>query len=86
MKKGMNPEAVVQMGNQIAQAGDDAMAAYTDVAGRVESLDWTGEDRDAFVSDFNSTIQNLMKQLQTQCAEFNERANRNAEQQRTASA
>ncbi|NMA76061.1 MAG: hypothetical protein GX960_02175 [Actinomycetales bacterium] len=85
MKKGMNPELVAQMGQQITQAGEDAMAAYTEVAGRVEGLDWTGEDRDRYVSDFSSTVQNLVQQLQTQCAEFGERARTNADQQRTAS-
>ena len=86
MKKGMNPEAVAQMGQQITQAGEDAMAVYTEVAGRVEGLDWTGEDRDAYLSDFNSTVQDLVKKLQSECAAFGERANTNADQQRTASA
>src|SRR5699024_10973819 len=46
MKKGMNPEAVEQMGTTAETSGEDVNTIYTTVQGRVTDFDWTGEDRD----------------------------------------
>ena len=85
MKKGMTPEAVEQMAEQIRGAGDDTNAAYTTVQGRVTDFDWTGEDRDKYVSEFEGTLGGLVQDVVTQLGEFAERAKKNAQQQREAS-
>lgn len=85
MKKGMNPEAVRQMGTQIADSGEGVKSGYTTVQGRVNDFDWTGEDRDRYVSDFEGTIGGLVETIVQQLGEFGERASSNAEQQETAS-
>lgn len=85
MKKGMTPESVEQMGTQIIEAGEQAQQTYTQVQGRVTSLDWTGEDRDRYVSDFEGTLGALVQQIVQQAGEFQERATRNAAEQREAS-
>src|SRR5699024_6948791 len=69
MKKGMNPEAVDQMSQQIQAAGEDALAAFTDVAGRVEGFDWTGEDRDRYVGEFNGAMLELAQRVKQTCDE-----------------
>lgn len=86
MKKGMTPEAVEQMAELIRGAGEDANAAYTTIQGRVTDFDWTGEDRDRYVSEFDSTIGQLVQQVKQQAEQFAERATRNAAEQRDASA
>lgn len=86
MKKGMTPEAVEQMAEMIRSAGEDANAAYTTIQGRVTDFDWTGEDRDRYVSEFDSTIGQLVQQVKQQAEQFAERASRNAAEQREASA
>ena len=86
MKKGMNPEAVEQMGQQIQQAGEEAGQVFEDVAGKVEGFDWTGEDRDKYVSEFTGTIRELVNQVKQQCEEFAEKAKSNAQKQRETSA
>ena len=86
MKKGMNPEAVDQMSQQIQQAGEDALAAFNEVSGRVEGLDWTGEDRDRFVGEFNGSLLELAQRVKQTCDEFHERGTQNAAKQREASA
>ena len=78
MKKGMNPEAVEQMAQQITDAADQANEAYQRVLSRVQEFDWTGEDRDRYVSEFESTVQ--------QAGDLSERATKNASEQREASA
>ncbi|MFC7376558.1 hypothetical protein ACFQS2_05145 [Brachybacterium sp. GCM10030267] len=85
-KKGMNPEAVEKMATEITQAGDQAQQIYTQVLGRVTEFDWTGEDRDKYVSAFEGDLGNLVQQIVQQCTEFSERATKNATEQREASA
>ena len=86
MKKGMNPEAVRQMGTQIGTAGEEVRTAYTTVQGRVTEFDWTGEDRDRYVSEFDSTLGQLVTTVVDQLTTFQERAETNARQQEEASA
>jgi hypothetical protein len=86
MKKGMNPEAVRQMGTQIGDSGQDVRTAYTTVQGRVTDFDWTGEDRDRYVSEFEGTLGGLVDAVVQQLTEFGERASANADQQESASA
>ena len=86
MKKGMTPEAVESLAEQIRGAGDDANAAYTTIQGRIADFDWTGEDRDRYVAEFESTIGQLIQQVQQKANDFADRAKRNAQEQREASA
>jgi uncharacterized protein YoxC len=86
MKKGMTPESVEQMGTQITDAGDQTQQIYTQVQGRVTDLDWTGEDRDRYVSEFEGELGQLVQQVVQQAGEFAERASANASAQREASA
>ena len=85
MKKGMNPEAVEQMGSTAETAGDEVNTVYTTVQGRVTDFDWTGEDRDKYVSEFEGTLGGLVQQVVSQAQQFAERARQNAQQQREAS-
>ncbi len=86
MKKGMTPESVEQMAQQIQQAGEDVQQAFQQIASRVSEFDWTGEDRDRFVSEFTDTLGQLAQQVTQQCGEFSERGTQNAAAQREASA
>ncbi|MBB5830856.1 hypothetical protein [Brachybacterium aquaticum] len=86
MKKGMTPEAVEQMGTQITEAGEQVQQIFTAVQGRVTEFDWTGEDRDRYIQEFESTVGQLVQQVQQQAQEFGDRARNNANQQRDASA
>jgi len=85
MKKGMNPEAVDQMSQQIEQAGEDALAAFNEIVGRVEGLDWTGEDRDNYVNEFTGTLRDLATKVKQSCDEFGTRGKQNSAKQRDAS-
>ncbi|MGP5626500.1 hypothetical protein [Brachybacterium alimentarium] len=86
MKKGMTPEVVEKMGQQIAESGERAQQIYTQVQGRVSEFDWTGEDRDRFVSEFDGELGQLVQQIVQQASQFTERASQNAAAQREASA
>lgn len=86
MKKGMNPEAVDQMSERIGSAGEEVTTAFQQVLGKVEALDWTGEDRDRFVSEFSGQLQELANQVRQGCDEFADRGRKNAAKQRDASA
>lgn len=84
MKKGMTPEAVEQMATTISDAGENAFQIFETVFGRVEGLDWTGDDRDRFLGEFES-IRGQIQQAKQQAEDFAERARTNATQQRNAS-
>ena len=86
MKKGMNPVAVRQMGTQIGTSGEEVRTAYTTVQGRVTEFDWTGEDRDRYVAEFDSTLGPLVSSVVDQLTDFQNRAEANAGQQEDASA
>lgn len=84
-KKGMSPEAVNQMATQIDGLVDTINEKYQTAQGRVEELDWTGEDRDQFVSDFESTVGQAFKDAASKLGDLAERARTNASQQTDAS-
>lgn len=86
MKKGMTPESVEQMGNQIDEAGQETQQIFTQIQGRVTDFDWTGEDRDRYISEFEGNVGQMVQQVVQQATEFAERARRNATEQREASA
>mgnify|MGYP000853338809 CR=1 FL=1 len=86
MKKGMTPEEVEQLGNQTEEAGQTAQQLFTQIQARVTDFDWTGEDRDRFVSEFEGNLGQMVQQVVQQATEFGERARRNAAEQREASA
>ena len=85
MKKGMTPESVEQMGTQITDAGEQAQQLYTQVQSRVTEFDWTGEDRDTYVSEFEGELGQLVQQIVQQTSDFAQRASTNANAQRDAS-
>lgn len=85
MKKGMNPEAVEQMGTQAETSGEEINTVYTTTQGRVTDFDWTGEDRDKYISEFEGTVGGLVQDVVSQMQDFAERARKNAQQQREAS-
>lgn len=85
MKKGMNPEAVEAMAGQIEEGGQQVQQIYTQLQGRVTDFDWTGEDRDRYVSEFESSVGQLVQQVVQQATELSERARQNANEQREAS-
>jgi uncharacterized protein YukE len=86
MKKGMTPEAVERMAQQISEAGETTQQIYQQISSRVADFDWTGEDRDRYVSEFEGTVGALVQQVVQQAGQFSERATRNAAEQREASA
>lgn len=86
MKKGMTPEAVEQMGQQITDSAEQTQQIYAQMQSRVSEFDWTGEDRDRFVSEFEGELGQLVQQVVQQAGEFADRASRNAAAQRDASA
>src|SRR5690625_7781054 len=82
MKKGMTPEEVEQLGNQTEEAGQTAQQLFTQIQSRVTDFDWTGEDRDRYVSEFEGNLGQMVQQIVQQATEFGERARRNAAEQR----
>lgn len=85
MKKGMNPEAVEQLAQAVSDAADQARQHYSQAQSALEGLDWTGEDRDRYVSEFEDLGQQV-QDLVRQATELGQRLTTNAAQQRSASA
>ncbi|MGY5765866.1 hypothetical protein ACXET9_11760 [Brachybacterium sp. DNPG3] len=86
MKKGMNPVAVEQMATSIDDAVETIQELFTTLQGQVTDLDWTGDDRDRFVSDFSDTVGGAAQRLAQQGGDLAERGRTNATAQRNASA
>ncbi|PWH05031.1 hypothetical protein DEO23_15490 [Brachybacterium endophyticum] len=84
-KKGMNPDNVRQMAQKINDAADDIMNYYNDAKGKVTDLDWTGEDRDDYVSTFEGDLQQQVQKVQQAAQDLAERADSNAKEQEQAS-
>lgn len=84
-KKGMSPDAVNQMADKIDELADNIKQKYQEVQGRVEDLDWTGEDRDKFISEFESTVGQAFDDAAQKLGDLSERARTNASQQTDAS-
>ncbi|WP_241237424.1 hypothetical protein [Brachybacterium saurashtrense] len=85
MKKGMNPEAVDQMATAMTESGETVRNLFEQTASRVEGFDWTGEDRDRYVSEFRDGLGALTEQVVSRAGELAERARANAQAQRGAS-
>jgi uncharacterized protein YukE len=85
-KKGMNPESVDQMAQRIDEAGEEVMNHFTQARDAVTDLDWTGEDRDRYVSQFEGELSSQVEALKAAAHTLAERARANSEEQRTASA
>lgn len=86
MRKGMDPQAVESMAMQMDEAGQGIREVYARIQARVSEFDWTGEDRDQYVSEFDSSVGQLVQQVAQQASDFAERARTNAAEQREASA
>ncbi|MCL6424283.1 hypothetical protein Bequi_13000 [Brachybacterium sp. JHP9] len=85
-KKGMIPEAVDAMAQQIDTASQEVQTRYEEARGRLGELEWTGEDATAFRSRFEDEVGTLMRQAVSGAQELAARARSNAVQQREASA
>jgi uncharacterized protein (DUF2461 family) len=84
-RKGMDPDAVEQMGRTIEDAGQGVQDVYTKARTAVSELEWTGEDRERFVTDFESEVGDLVTRVQQGLEDLAERARTNATEQRQAS-
>ena len=85
MKKGMNPEAVEQLAGQVDSLIENLNQIYTGRLGYVTDLDWTGEDRDRYVPEFEEQVGNANRTLCDQLTELAERLRTNAQHQRETS-
>jgi uncharacterized protein (DUF2461 family) len=84
-KKGMDPDAVEQMGRTIEDAGQGVEDAYTKARNAVNELEWTGDDRERFLTDFESQVGDLVTNVRQGLDDLAERARTNATEQREAS-
>ncbi|MEE1649519.1 hypothetical protein V1260_01795 [Brachybacterium sp. J144] len=85
MKKGMNPEAVEAIAGDIDELIESMNSIYEGRLGYATDLDWTGEDRDKYLSEFESTVGAANKAVVSQLTEFAERLRTNAQAQRETS-
>ncbi|EYT47548.1 uncharacterized protein YukE [Brachybacterium muris] len=85
MKKGMNPEAVEQLAQQVDGLVDNMNSVYTGRLGYVTDLDWTGEDRDRYVPEFEDQVGNANRAVCEKLTELAERLRANAAAQRDTS-
>lgn len=85
MKKGMNPEAVEQLAGQVDSLIENMNSIYTGRLGYVTDLDWTGEDRDRYVPEFEDQVGNANRVVCEKLAEIAERLRSNAQHQRETS-
>ncbi|UYG15625.1 hypothetical protein BRM3_08175 [Brachybacterium huguangmaarense] len=86
MKKGMIPEDVDKIATDITTAVEDVDTYYNDAYSALTELDWTGDDRDRFVSDFEEQVGGLLTTLKQAASDMATRATTNANEQRNASA
>lgn len=85
MKKGMNPEAVEQLAGQVDSLIENMNTIYTGRLGYVTDLDWTGEDRDRYVPEFEDQVGNANRAVVEKLTEIAERLRSNAQHQRDTS-
>ncbi|MCS6711085.1 WXG100 family type VII secretion target [Brachybacterium sp. EF45031] len=84
-KKGMVPEDVDKMAGEMENKAQEIRTIYTEVKGQVDGLDWTGQDRDKYVADFEAQIGAAVQAIEGKLGETAERARQNAQAQRQAS-
>lgn len=85
MRKGMNPEDVEKMAGHLEEAGQKVKTHFKQAHDALEHLQWTGEDRDKFLSSFSQDLQHQVNDLATKVHELSATAKRNAQEQRTTS-
>lgn len=85
MKKGMNPEAVEQLAGQVDSLIENMNTIYTGRLGYVTDLDWTGEDRDRYVPEFEDQVGNANRAVVEKLTEIADRLRSNAQHQRDTS-
>ncbi|WP_106507193.1 WXG100 family type VII secretion target [Brachybacterium timonense] len=85
MKKGMDPEAVRALAGRVEELGENVMQNYELRLNQVNELDWTGEDQQQYISQFESEVGNAARTCQQQLTEFAERLRQNADAQDQAS-
>lgn len=86
MKKGMIPEDVDKISADITTAVENADTYYNDAYSALTELDWTGDDRDRFVTGFEEQLGGLLTTLKQAAGDMSTRATTNASEQRDASA
>lgn len=85
MKKGMNPEAVEQVAAQVDSLIENMENIYTGRLGYVTDLDWTGEDRDRYVPEFDEQVGGANKVVIQRLNELAQKLRSNAQHQRETS-
>lgn len=85
MKKGMNPEAVDQVAAQLDEFAENVRNNFEVRRGYVTELDWTGEDRDQYISEFEDQVGQATQAVTQFAADLAERARQNAQHQRATS-
>lgn len=81
MKKGMTRASVEQMATEIEQAGEDIRQTFQKASDRLTGLDWTGDDRERFVSEFADSVGGLVDQVVQGCTTFAERGRADSAEQ-----
>lgn len=85
MKKGMNPEAVEAVAGRVDELIDNMKSVYEGRLGYVTDLDWTGEDRDRYVSEFEGQVGAANQAVIQALTDLAERMRTNAAAQRETS-
>lgn len=83
--KGMDPGTVEQLALSIEAAAGNAHAAYTHARTAATELEWTGEDRDRYITDLESTVADAVQRIVQLAEQFCERARKNVAEQESAS-
>lgn len=84
MKKGMNTEAVDRLAGQVLDSVDGVQTTFQTSLDSLTELDWTGDDRDIYVSEYD-TVGDAVEKVKTGLSTLSERLTSNAAAQRTAS-
>ncbi|MFC7376556.1 hypothetical protein ACFQS2_05155 [Brachybacterium sp. GCM10030267] len=84
-KKGMDPEAVEAIANDVDELVENFKSIYDGRLGHVTDLDWTGEDRDKYISEFESVVGQANTAAIQRLTDLANRMRTNAQQQREAS-
>lgn len=85
MKKGMNPEAVEAVASSVEALAEEIRGVYEARMTQVTDLDWTGQDRDQYLSEFDSEVGGANQSVISQLDAFVERLRSNVRQQRETS-
>jgi uncharacterized protein YukE len=85
MKKGMNPDQIEQIAGSVDELIENMNSVYEGRVEQVTGLDWTGEDRDQYISKFESEVGEANTAVVQALTDFAERLRSNAQAQRQTS-